>query len=245
MIIQCVVLAIEGTDNSCPNDKRRGWCWLILKKGHGIWPCQSKFETLHCIAWIEGVKVNRPCFIQRRIFSCSARRRDLFDTASDGVVATVMLGVCDGPAWGHWILTSFTHGCRSAQHHNGGLPLVFSHSSALADRTLSRQKMDDRSSWPLNTTRVASCPCMTKEPPPRVQWPSSPLTLTGSDISIDPSFQSSHTGSFALSLLQTVVQTSFFCLLTVHWDGGIRQADAGQEVMGQRLCWSRLVARGW
>lgn len=167
MIIQCVVLAIEGTDNSCPNDKRRGWCWLILKKGHGIWPCQSKFETLHCIAWIEGVKVNRPCFIQRRIFSCSARRRDLFDTASDGVVATVMLGVCDGPAWGHWILTSFTHGCRSAQHHNGGLPLVFSHSSALADRTLSRQKMDDRSSWPLNTTRVASCPCMTKEPPPQ------------------------------------------------------------------------------
>lgn len=40
--------------------KRGGWGWLILKKGHGIWPCQSKFGTLHCIVWIEGVKVNGP-----------------------------------------------------------------------------------------------------------------------------------------------------------------------------------------
>lgn len=85
-----VVLVIGGTDNSCAIDsadwffiniphagwicrfwgqnlswskfakKRGSWDWLLLKKGHGIWPCQSKFEILHCIVWIEDVKVNRP-----------------------------------------------------------------------------------------------------------------------------------------------------------------------------------------
>lgn len=60
---------------------------------------------------------------------------------------------------------------------------------------------------------------MTKEPPlPAVRRPSSPLALTGSDISIDPRSHSS-CGSKLLPFLaiQTVAQMSFFviaCLLT-------------------------------
>lgn len=26
--------------------------------GLGIWPCQSKFETIHCIAWMDRIRVN-------------------------------------------------------------------------------------------------------------------------------------------------------------------------------------------
>lgn len=42
--------------------EKKGCCWLLLKRGHGIWPCHSRFDTLHCIAWIDNVKVIRPHF---------------------------------------------------------------------------------------------------------------------------------------------------------------------------------------
>lgn len=77
----------------------------------------------------------------------------------------------------------------------------------------------------------ALVPAWQRAPLPTVQWPSSLLALMGSDIFIDPSFQSSHTGSFAFSLIQTVAQTTF-----LPADSSLRRCDqTGQEVRAASL----------
>lgn len=177
------------------NTKPAGSLMLVLsqekKQGNGdVSPLRSWNLTLPVQIWDPTLPhMNRqnpskqPSFARKkdiwsatlvRDFVSLAKKGDLRDFASDSVISKVTPGSAVGNAWGQWILTSFTHGCRPVPRHNGGLPVVFSNMSALADRTLSRQKMDDRSSWPLIARRVTSpapSPCMTKEPSPQCSGP--------------------------------------------------------------------------
>lgn len=157
--------------------------WMKKNRSDDQWnlTCQSKSETLRGIMWKGRIQVNITySYANKAIWSAmlvghlvNPLKWDLLDFASDSVISKVTLSTL-GHVRGQWILTSFTHGCRPVQCHNGGLPVVFSNMSTSADRTLSRRKMDDRSSWPLIASRVTSLApsnCMTKEASP---WCSSP-----------------------------------------------------------------------
>lgn len=98
----------------------------------------------------------------------TTRKGTLCDFATDSVISKVTLGSTFGHAWGQGILTSFTHGCRPAQHHNGGLPVVFSNVSTQADRILSRRRwMFAQLTSAHQQSHLSGFPppCMAKEPP--------------------------------------------------------------------------------
>lgn len=146
-------------------------------------PVQIWDPALHCM---NRIRVNIPhSHTNKSIWSVkdfvTTRKGMLCDFATDSVISKVTLGSTFGHAWGQGILTSFTHGCRPAQHHNGGLPVVFSNVSTQADRILSRRRwMFAQLTSAHQQSHLSGFPppYMAKEPPPlAVQRPSSFLAL--------------------------------------------------------------------
>ena len=141
--------------------------------GLGIWPAS---QTLCCITWMDRIYVNiLYSHANKAIWSAirvrhfvSPRKGDLCDFMSDSLISKVTLRFTFGHAWGQWILTSFTHGCRLAQKHNGALPVVFSNVSTQADRTLSRRR------WMIAAVDPWSPEESPLGPPPH-GWQKSPL----------------------------------------------------------------------
>ncbi|CAF96779.1 unnamed protein product [Tetraodon nigroviridis] len=80
----CVNDAEEEADNSPKMHCSAEGEWLVPI---GKCICKAGFHQKGD-ACEQGVKVNRPRFTQRHMFSCLACRRDLCDTASDGVFTT-------------------------------------------------------------------------------------------------------------------------------------------------------------
>lgn len=177
------------------------------------------------------------------------QKQDLLDFASHSVISKVTPGSTLGHTRGQWILTSFTHGCRQMQQHKGGLPVVFSNTSTLADRTLSRCKMNDGGSLTLDRQQShlsVPLPVHDKGALPAVQRSSSPLVLTGSDISIDPR---SHTSCKSKLLSVLAIQTLVFSYCNrlpadcSRWMWSDRQT-ACQEIMSLVSCVVSLWHQG-
>lgn len=133
-------------------------------------PVQIWDPALHCM---NRIRVNIPhSHTNKSIWSVkdfvTTRKGTLCDFATDSVISKVTLGSTFGHVWGQGILTSFTHGCRPAQHHNGGLPVVFSNVSTQADRILSRRRwMFAQLTSAHQQSHLSGFPppCMAKEPP--------------------------------------------------------------------------------